>query len=66
MLNIELVDPKDLLTWDKNPRERNPERFEWLKTSLQKFGFVMPIYVRESDGTLYSGHQRTGAARDRV
>jgi hypothetical protein len=60
-MQIELVDPKDLMAWAKNPRERDPQRFDWIKTSLRKFGFVMPIYVRE-DGVLYSGHQRTGAA----
>jgi ParB-like nuclease domain len=62
MQKIELVDPKDLLAWDKNPRERDPERFEWLQMSLRKFGFVMPVFVRQTDGLLYSGHQRTGAA----
>lgn len=62
-LDIQLVDLKDLEGWHKNPRQRDPERFEWIKMSLRKFGFVMPVYVRE-DGMLYSGHQRTGAARE--
>jgi ParB-like nuclease domain len=63
-MKIELVDIDSLQAWDKNPRARDPERFEWLQMSLRKFGFVMPVYAREGDGVLYSGHQRTGAARE--
>ncbi|MCU0551875.1 MAG: ParB N-terminal domain-containing protein [Leptolyngbya sp. Prado105] len=60
-VEIKLIDPKELAAWSKNPRDRDPERFEWIKVSLSKFGFVMPIFIRD-DGVLYSGHQRTGAA----
>ena len=61
MLNIQLVKTRSLTAWESNPRERDPERFEWVKLSLRKFGFVMPIYAREN-GMLYSGHQRSAAA----
>lgn len=63
MQPIELVEIDKLSAWDKNPRERDPYRFEWVKMSLAKFGFVLPVYARE-DGLLYSGHQRTSAARE--
>ncbi|MFN6474055.1 MAG: ParB N-terminal domain-containing protein [Nostoc sp. SerVER01] len=63
MIDIKLVSLDKLEAWGKNPRQRDPERFEWIKMSLKKFGFVMPVYARE-DGMLYSGHQRTGAARE--
>ncbi|MBD0303958.1 MAG: ParB N-terminal domain-containing protein, partial [Tolypothrix sp. T3-bin4] len=62
-MKIQLVPLTQLEAWDKNPRQRDPERFEWIKMSLRKFGFVMPVFARE-DGLLYSGHQRTGAAKE--
>ncbi len=61
MAVIEMIEPGELIAWDKNPRERDPERFELIKLSLRKFGFVMPVYARR-DGLLFSGHQRTSAA----
>ncbi len=62
MSEIHLIDPKELKAWDKNPRVRDPERFEWIKISLAKFGFVLPIYANPDGTVLYSGHQRTDAA----
>jgi hypothetical protein len=61
-LEIQLRDIHDLKAWERNPRERDPQRFDWIQLSLSKFGFVTPVFARE-DGMLYSGHQRTGAAR---
>jgi hypothetical protein len=62
-LEIQLRDITDLKAWERNPRERDPQRFDWIQLSLRKFGFVTPVFARE-DGMLYSGHQRTGAARE--
>lgn len=63
MFQVELTPIDQLKGWSNNPRVRDPERFEWIQLSLRKFGFVTPIYARKSDGLLYSGHQRTGAAK---
>lgn len=62
-MKIQLAPIDSLQAWHKNPRERDPKRFDWIKISLKKFGFVMPVFARE-DGMLYSGHQRTGAAHE--
>jgi ParB-like chromosome segregation protein Spo0J len=64
MFKIELVPIDQLLAWDKNPRERDPRRFDLVQLSLRKFGFVTPVFARKADNMLYSGHQRTGAARE--
>jgi len=61
-MRIQLISINELQAWDKNPRERDPERFEWIQLSLLKFGFVTPVFARE-DGLLYSGHQRSSAAK---
>lgn len=61
-MKIQLVDIDSLAAWEKNPRTRDPQRFEWIQLSLKKFGFVTPVYAR-SDGQIYSGHQRTGSAK---
>jgi len=50
--------------WDdpKNPRKPDQARMALLRLSLQKLGFIQPIYARP-DGMLLSGHQRTACAR---
>lgn len=40
-----------------NPREADPTRLEFLRLSLTKLGFILPLYATES-GHLLSGHQR--------
>ncbi|ALT58044.1 hypothetical protein FDG94_gp052 [Pseudomonas phage SM1] len=42
----------------KNPRKADPARLGLLRLSIVKLGFLMPIFAREQDGTLLSGHQR--------
>ncbi|MGZ7222928.1 hypothetical protein ACXWPH_10030, partial [Streptococcus pyogenes] len=42
-----------------NPRKADPARLGLLRLSLRKLGFLMPIFAREQDGKLLSGHQRT-------
>ena len=61
-MEIKLLDASLVAGWDKNPRIRDPERFELIKLSLRIFGFVMPLYVNKVNRTLYSGHQRSAAA----
>lgn len=44
-----------------NPRKADQARMALLRLSLQKLGFIMPVYALE-DGMLLSGHQRLSAA----
>lgn len=47
----------------KNPRESDDARLHLLRLSLQKLGFVHPIYANK-DGMILSGHQRHRVATD--
>lgn len=46
---------------DYNPRKVDKDRLEQVKQSLDKLGFLLPIYITSS-GVLLSGHQRTSAS----
>lgn len=63
MSKIKIVKITDLYLSDYNPRKRVTERFNLLKLSLQKLGFLSPI-VRAKDGEILSGHQRFSAAQE--
>ena len=57
---IVLVKISEIQKDESNPRHRSKERFEALKISLRKFGWLMPVYI-DKDNFLYSGHQRIDA-----
>lgn len=44
-----------------NPRKADQARMALLRLSIQKLGFIMPVYATE-DGMLLSGHQRLTVA----
>lgn len=46
-----------------NPRQSDDARLHMLRLSLQKMGFVQPIYC-DMDGMILSGHQRHRVASD--
>lgn len=46
-----------------NPRITDPERLEFIKLSLRKLGFLLPIYA-DVNGEIVSGHQRHLAASE--
>lgn len=46
-----------------NPRVTDRKRLEILKLSIQKLGFILPLYA-DSKGELLSGHQRSLAAEE--
>jgi DNA modification methylase len=54
--------PGDLKPWPGNPRTHNDQQLAKLKTSIQKFGFTVPVLVDEADFIL-SGHGRVEAAK---
>ena len=60
-VDIELVATSFVTGADYNPRKRDPERFELVKLSLGKLGWLMPMYITE-EGEVLSGHQRLDAA----
>lgn len=62
-VHVELVDIDKLTGASYNPRTRDPERFELVKLSLSKLGWVLPMYVSEN-GEILSGHQRIDAAKE--
>ena len=48
---------KDLIAWERNPREMTPQQAEDLQDSIEKFN-LMPIPVINTNNLLISGHQR--------
>lgn len=46
-----------------NPRRPDQARMALLRLSLQKLGFVLPLFARSSTGMLLSGHQRIMVAQ---
>ncbi|SDU08176.1 ParB N-terminal domain-containing protein [Stappia sp. ES.058] len=59
---MELVSPETVVADPHNPRKTDPARLELVRLSLEKFGFLLPLYATNS-GVLLSGHQRAVAAR---
>lgn len=51
----------DLRPDEANPRKPDQARMALLRLSLQKLGFIMPVYCTK-DGMLLSGHQRLTVA----
>lgn len=54
---VEAVPLADLHPDETNPRKPDQARMALLRLSIQKLGFIMPVYATE-DGMLLSGHQR--------
>lgn len=52
LVNVDFLKPSAY-----NPRKADRERLDLVKLSLQKFGWLLPIYA-DSDGEILSGHQR--------
>lgn len=55
---VENVPTKNHIPDEKNPRKADPARLGLLRMSLAKLGFLMPVFARQEDGKLLSGHQR--------
>lgn len=58
---VQSVPLADLRPDETNPRKPDQARMALLRLSLQKLGFIMPVYATE-DGMLLSGHQRLTVA----
>jgi hypothetical protein len=62
-VHIRLYDVAALTKAAYNPRIKDDHRFDLIKISLQKLGWVLPMYIT-SEGEVLSGHQRLDAARE--
>lgn len=60
-MNIELVAPSALQFASYNPRKVYEDRLALVKLSLQKLGWLLPVYATR-DGEILSGHQRVYTA----
>lgn len=60
--DVKLVAITDLQPAAYNPREADPDRLDLLTTSIQKLGFILPLFALP-DGHLLSGHQRLEVAK---
>lgn len=58
---VQSINVADLHPDETNPRKPDQARMALLRLSLQKLGFIMPVYATV-DGMLLSGHQRLTAA----
>lgn len=53
-----------LIPDESNPRKPDPARLALLTLSIQKLGFLMPVYREKVTGLLLSGHQRLTVSKD--
>lgn len=58
---VQAVPLGELAPDKSNPRKPDQARMALLRLSLQKLGFIMPVYAT-ADGMLLSGHQRLSAS----
>jgi len=60
---MKLIPLNDLKPAAYNPRAVDPARLEMVKLSLEKLGWLLPVYATR-DGEILSGHQRTHVAAE--
>lgn len=65
-LNLKLTKKRvlELRPADYNPRTITEAQLQKLKTSIQEFGYVVPVIWNEKTDTIVSGHQRVKAFLD--
>ena len=61
-MQLEQVNPAELMPADYNPRQINDLQMNALKRSLERWGFVEPVVVNKKTGHIVGGHQRVAAA----
>ncbi len=62
-MTVKLVPVGDLEPAAYNPREADPQRLDFIRISIRKLGFILPLYANQS-GHLLSGHQRLIVAQE--
>jgi len=61
-LEIQYHNVGDIIPYDKNPR-KNDEAVKYVKASIEKFGFKVPIVIDENK-VVVCGHTRLKAAKE--
>lgn len=61
-LEFEYVDLNDLVMYENNPRQ-NEKAVPYVKNSIQKFGFLVPIVI-DSNNVIAAGHTRYLASKE--
>jgi len=61
-MQIENIDPAELMPADYNPRVMPEDQARALQRSLDRWGFVEPVVVNTRTGHIVGGHQRVTAA----
>jgi ParB family chromosome partitioning protein len=54
---LEHIDPKDLIPYEKNPRQHSPEQIMQLINSINNFGWTSPALIDE-ENCILAGHGR--------
>ena len=60
-LEVEMVNPRDLIPYSKNARKHSDEQIAVLVQSIKEFGFTNPVLIH-STGRIIAGHGRVQAA----
>jgi ParB-like chromosome segregation protein Spo0J len=61
-LKIEYLAVASLKPYGRNPRTHSRKQIEQIASSIQQFGFTLPILI-DAEGRLIAGHARLEAAR---
>ena len=61
-MQIEYIDIEKVIPYEKNPRKNN-EAVEYVKNSIDKFGFKVPIVI-DKNNVIVCGHTRYKAAKE--
>lgn len=61
-MNIDMLNTDDLIPYDNNPRN-NEEAVEYVKQSIEQFGFKVPIVI-DQNNVIIAGHTRLKAAQE--
>lgn len=60
-MQIKYIPTGDLIPYENNPRENDGEAVEYVKNSIENFGFKVPIVI-DRHNTIVCGHTRHKAA----
>ena len=61
-IKVVYVEPGKLKPYEKNPRKITEQELDEIAHSIEKFRFIEPMIVRQSDMLIIHGHQRLQAA----
>ena len=61
-LKIAYRDPAKLEGYDRNARQHSDEQLDEIAASIERFGFINPIALKDDGVTIGAGHGRQGAA----